>query len=390
MGAEDCPKITSARVDGNGWTAIVSAAGRCTGWKGGRLHRGALWASGRAGKIGNALKFDGKGFVNAGQSEIKLDYRDPFTFSAWIKPDDKNGAILSKGEDYAEGQQHGLYLMDGRLRLHVTFRWTDLAMRVETENPLALGEWQHVAVTYDGGMKASGVRMYVNGVPQPLKILFDQLIWPIDNKEPWRIGAGGGLRFRGSIDEVRVYGRALEENEIHAVAQTDSVGRIAAIPRDARTVAQQDKLSLCYLNQFASPSVQRARSALVDAERERNRYYESVATVMVMKERERPRDTFVLKRGAYDAPGDKRPAVPRVLPPLPPEWPANRLGLAKWLVDRKNPLTAQSDREPLLGHAVRNGARRKRWKTSGPRRVAGQPTVCSTGSRSSSWTGAGA
>ncbi len=295
------------------------------------------------GKTGSALRFDGKGFLNAGQSDVKLDYRDPFTFAAWVKPDDKNGAILSKGEDYPEGQQHGLYLMDGKLRLHVTFRWTDLAMRVETENPVALGEWQHVAVTYDGGMKASGVRMYVNGVPQPLKILFDQLIWPIDNKEPWRIGAGGGLRFRGSIDEVRVYSRALEENEIHAVAQTDPVGRIAAIPRDARTVAQQDTLTLCYLDRFAPLSVQRARSALVAAERERNRYYESIATVMVMKERERPRDTFVLKRGAYDAPGDKVvPAVPRVLPPLPAEWPANRLGLAKWLVDRKNPLTARA------------------------------------------------
>jgi len=44
----------------------------------------------------------------------------------------------------------------------------------------------------------------------------------------------------------------------------------------------------------------------------------------------KPRDTFVLKRGAYDNPGEKvTPGVPAVLPPLRPEWPKNRLGLAR-------------------------------------------------------------
>ena len=48
--------------------------------------------------------------------------------------------------------------MDGKLRLHVTFRWTDIGMRVETAEPLKLHEWQHVLVTYDGKRKASGVQ----------------------------------------------------------------------------------------------------------------------------------------------------------------------------------------------------------------------------------------
>jgi len=64
---------------------------------------------------------------------------------------------------------------------------------------------------------------------------------------------------------------------------------------------------------------------------------------MVMKERDKPRDAFILKRGAYDAPLDKvTAAVPAILPPLEPGWPNNRLGLAKWLVDRRNPLTARA------------------------------------------------
>jgi hypothetical protein len=55
-----------------------------------------------------------------------------------------------------------------------------------------------------------------------------------------------------------------------------------------------------------------------------------------------PRDTFVLKRGAYDNHGEKvTPGVPGVLPPMKPEWPKNRLGLARWIVDPENPLTAR-------------------------------------------------
>ena len=96
----------------------------------------------------------------------KFDYRDPFTFARLGQAGSANGSDLSRGEDYSEGQQHGLYLMDGKLRLHVTFRWTDLAMRVETADPLAARRMEHVAVSYDGGMKAAGVRMYVNGEPQ--------------------------------------------------------------------------------------------------------------------------------------------------------------------------------------------------------------------------------
>ena len=85
-----------------------------------------------------------------------FDYLEPFTFAAWIKPDAPKGAILSHAEDYFEGQGHGLYLIDGKIRLHVIFRWTDIGLRLETVDPVKLNEWQHVLVTYDG--KHEGVR----------------------------------------------------------------------------------------------------------------------------------------------------------------------------------------------------------------------------------------
>ncbi len=69
---------------------------------------------------------------------------------------------------------------------------------------------------------------------------------------------------------------------------------------------------------------------------------QTVPTTMVMAELEAPRDTFMLKRGQYDQPGEQvKPAVITSLAPMPEGAPANRLGLAKWLVDPSHPMTAR-------------------------------------------------
>ena len=61
-----------------------------------------------------------------------------------------------------------------------------------------------------------------------------------------------------------------------------------------------------------------------------------------MAEMKNPRETFVLGRGQYDNPKEKVTAgVPAVLPPMAPGLPMNRLGLAKWIVNPANPLTAR-------------------------------------------------
>src|SRR5262249_44891407 len=67
-----------------------------------------------------------------------------------------------------------------------------------------------------------------------------------------------------------------------------------------------------------------------------------VLSVMVMDEKPSPRETHVLVRGAWDKFGEKvTPGVPERLAPLPEGAPANRLGLARWLVDGRNPLRAR-------------------------------------------------
>jgi hypothetical protein len=64
---------------------------------------------------------------------------------------------------------------------------------------------------------------------------------------------------------------------------------------------------------------------------------------MVMNIAAKPRDTFILNRGDYAQPTDVKvaPGTPAALPPLPTGAPANRLGLAQWLVQPDHPLTAR-------------------------------------------------
>src|SRR5262249_5901460 len=68
-------------------------------------------------------------------------------------------------------------------------------------------------------------------------------------------------------------------------------------------------------------------------------------TMVVSERAGRPRDTFVHLGGDFTRKGDRvAPGVPAVLPPLEdasPGTPADRMDLARWLVARRNPLTAR-------------------------------------------------
>ena len=277
--------------------------------------------------------------IDLGQDVAKFNHRDPFTLAAWIKPMQPKGAIVTRVENHWEGTGYGLYIVDGKLRFHYTFRWSDLGVRLETKAPLRLNEWQHVSVTYDGGMYAKGIHLYVDGTDQPLNVIFDQNLWPVEKKMPFRIGAGAGLTYQGGIQQVRVWKRALSSREASTLAVRANLAELAK--RKQRTPAEQSKLALAFEQQYLPTRLAGLRAASVAADQAYNKYLATVPTVMVMEEGP-AKDAFVLNRGAYDQRGAKvEAAVPGALPPLPPGAPANRLTLAQWLVNRDNPLTAR-------------------------------------------------
>ena len=75
---------------------------------------------------------------------------------------------------------------------------------------------------------------------------------------------------------------------------------------------------------------------------EENTLVNGVREIMSMGDLPTPRPTYVLKRGEYDKRGDAvTPDTPPSILALDPQLPRNRLGLAKWLIDERNPLTAR-------------------------------------------------
>ena len=118
--------------------------------------------------------------------------------------------------------------------------------------------------------------------------------------------------------------------------------RIAA---DKRTDAQKLELRnhfARYVYSKSRPIFDPINTQMVDLKALETKTNAAITTTMVMTEMAKPRGAFVLMRGNYQTPGDAVTAnVPAVLPPMPADKPANRLGLGYWLVDKENPLTAR-------------------------------------------------
>jgi hypothetical protein len=109
-----------------------------------------------------------------------------------------------------------------------------------------------------------------------------------------------------------------------------------------RTAAQKGELRTYYRN-TVSPEMRRLNERIGELKKRIADQEKAVPDAMVMEEMSKPRDTFVLVRGAYDKKGEKVAAgTPGSLPPLPTApRPANRLDLARWLVSAEHPLTAR-------------------------------------------------
>jgi hypothetical protein len=300
-------------------------------------------ASFSSGRIGKAASLDGTRFISAGDVGA-FGFQSTFTLAAWIYPTADTGAIVTRTKDVEEDTGYGLYLKDGKLQANLILRWLDDGARVETVRPIALNRWQHVMMTYDGSRTAEGIKIYLDGKSQELSVHLDDVNQNFQSREPLRIGGGGGPanRFRGQIDDVRVYDVALSPRHAAVVATGESIAEIAAIPAATRTEAQAEKISLYFLENQSPARIREAWQNLTAVRRKKAQFLESLPTVMVMQERDVPRDTFLLMRGAYDKPGDKvTPGVPAVLPVLPKGVANNRLGFGRWLVDSANPLTAR-------------------------------------------------
>ena len=136
-------------------------------------------------------------------------------------------------------------------------------------------------------------------------------------------------------------------------ALPESIAKIIALkPKDRDKKQRAELLEYCFGQDGELTKLRREQTEL---QRELRKLQPT--TTLVMRELDEARPSTVFMRGVYTTPGDAvRPGVPSVLGSLSAESPNDRLALARWLVDRDNPLTARVTVNrwwaELFGHGI--------------------------------------
>jgi len=205
----------------------------------GTLTNGPIWVDG---KYGKALSFDGEDdYVNV-PNAASLNPAE-LTFEGWFYPlpDTEYQALLSKGyasylsqnEDY-----EFVWIPDGAHPAHFV---VNTANNGRTSwyafSNVSSDQWHYVAMTYKSGQW----RVYYDGQMWERTDVTGDLI---GSSYPLQIGAESeaGRLMKGSIDEVRIYNRALSEEEIMANMMQPH-GKIAS---QTVTLASRDSTAITF------------------------------------------------------------------------------------------------------------------------------------------------
>ena len=302
----------------------------------------AKWA---AGKLVQALEFDGRTYVDLGQL-VEFEHDRPFSISAWVYPTANQPiTVVSKMDDSNAYRGFDLIIEQGRPGMHLVHHFPSNYIKTLAKRPLKLGAWHHLLATYDGSSRAEGVTIYVDGVATPLTASGDNLSKTLKTDKPVHLGRrSASVPFHGRIDDVQFFSISLSGDDAKHLANDQplmSLVEIIAIDAKQRTPAQQDFLRRFYLENV-NETYHAETAKLADLITQQTELKKTFPPTMVMQEMPKPRQAFVLTRGEYDKPGDPVAAgVPVSLPPLPEDALPNRLALARWMVDPANPLTAR-------------------------------------------------
>ena len=290
--------------------------------------------------------------VLPGFPSLKAD--EPFTVALTFRLHEgaDSGTLISQNDPGNEDRGWRIDLAKGLPSL--TLRVQDgraIGRKATGDRRAEAGSWHHIAVTYDGERQRTGITLYLDGKELPIENTgraIQTLRGPIHTEEPLLIGAslaedGSKSRFlNASIRDLRILNRAVTEAEAPLLARWDSLA--TARGKAPRKLNYKAKASLeSYYLLRHNEAYRGADEKLANLETERDAILRRSSVTHVMREKEDSDPMAnILYRGMYDQKREEvQPATPGVLPPMDPSLPRNRLGLAKWLVDDANPLTAR-------------------------------------------------
>jgi hypothetical protein len=271
-----------------------------------------------------------------------FDTHDKFSYGCWVNPSQGGGSMMSRMDNMHDYQGWDLFLQGARPTVHLIHAWPQDALKVVSKTEIPMNKWSYVLATYDGSAKPEGLRIYVDGKLTQTDTEVDALKGSIKSKVHARLGRRtDGDIFRGQIDSPVIYKRELSGEEVANAQNADAASAILAIAPDQRTAAQKKQLAHLYL-MAQDDSFKKLEAQRTTTETDRDKVDGAVTTVMIMQEMPKPRQAHILIRGQYDHPGAPVDAhIPLFLQIKGKTFPRNRLGLAEWIMDPKNPLTAR-------------------------------------------------
>ena len=285
--------------------------------------------------VGRGLEFNGE---NNQLSVGPVETASPFTLAFWFRFNQGKEATILRKEGALEiwhEEPVAIPRLRRAARIHVELG----AMHVRTKEQLIFGDLRHFVLTLDGAT----LKLYANGLPLATEIVTPGPISQFQSNAPLEIGVKTKReRFKGQIDDLRLYTRVIGTAEMTQLAVYQPAPAILAVPKDKRSKQQKEALRDFFLSQQAPAPMREAYVDLKQLKAAKVELDYEIPSTMVMGESAKPRDTFILARGDYRNARDKvTAAVPSVLPPLPIGTKPDRLALAKWLMDPNHPLTSR-------------------------------------------------
>ncbi len=193
-----------------------SKTDECTGSGLITLNIGAKQVTGYKGK---AMQFDGTAVLQVEYNPLLDDFNKGITVSAWIKKDTSShwNTVISREIDSTWSEYIGLAVMKNHALFSVDPDG-ERYINATDDNIVAPDKWMHLAGTYD----LDTFKLYVNG--KFVKCGICKGPFKFTDRNPLFIGGNSNDKnnsvldcFKGCIDEVRIYKRALNENEIYSL-----------------------------------------------------------------------------------------------------------------------------------------------------------------------------
>ena len=296
------------------------------------------------GVLGQGLKLTGDDPVNL--TDVgNFDRAQPFSIGIWINaPEAYERAVIvrrSKAWTDAASRGYEIIIENGKLSAALVHYDPGNSLRIRATEPLALREWHHLTMTYDGSSKAAGLRLFLDGKPLATEVIRDKLTRSIAGGGDPDLALGERMRDNGFkdglVDELHVFNRELTHLEVAQLHDGKTLGGLLA-----SATASDDKQQLHdYFLTTYQPHAD-ALKKLHEARNAKNSLQDGVTEIMVMREMDEPKPCYILERGVYDARGEQvTAATPAALPSFPKDQPNNRLGLARWLTEPSHPLTGR-------------------------------------------------